>query len=245
MKRWAKLAFPCWALTFAQARSGVAAVEFAFILPLMLLIYLGIVELSHALRAGTQLDLVAHSLADLTGQIAPSTSGSAAAITDTNIASIFAAGNALMAPFSATPLKMTISEVNIKQPTPGTYQAVVDWTVSSNGGTLRSGQGCASGILTAANSPPISLTTLPTNYTSAANSPAVGPIIVADVTYQYTPGLSLIQGLFGAGGMLLQRTAYASVRNTYTNTTYTYLYNHIQYSVTSATNGKNCIAPIL
>ena len=103
--------------------SGLAAIEFAFVLPLMLAIYLGIVELSNGLTASRKVDLVAHAMSDLTGQI---TGGGAnagqAAITDAEMQQIFLAGAALIAPLSATPLTITISEVNI-QLISGAYQA--------------------------------------------------------------------------------------------------------------------------
>jgi Flp pilus assembly protein TadG len=235
------------ARAFLRARDGIAAVEFAFILPIMLVIYLGIVELSQGLRASYQLDLVAHAMADLTGQTAGGgVNVGQAAITDASIGSVFGAGAALMAPLSVSALTITISEVNIAQPSPGAFQATVNWTVSTNGGVLRNVLGCGSGVLNAADVPPVDVASLPTSYTNSALNPAVGPIIVADVTYTYTPMTSLISGLFGgANGFPMQRTAYAPVRNAYTDPAHPTLYNHIQDRTTAATHGVDCIAPIL
>ena len=125
------------ALAFGINDSGLAAIEFAFVLPLMLAIYLGIVELSNGLSASRKVDLVAHAMSDLTGQITGGGAGAGqAAITDAQMQQIFLAGAALIAPLSATPLTITISEVLITQNTSGAYQAQVTWSVSYNGGTF-------------------------------------------------------------------------------------------------------------
>jgi len=197
--------------------SGLAAIEFAFVLPLMLAIYLGIVELSNGLTASRKVDLVAHAMSDLTGQI---TGGGAnagqAAITDAEMQQIFLAGSALIAPLSATPLTITISEVNI-QLISGAYKATVNWSVSYNGGTLRSGQGCAlNSYLNAADIPPVSAISMPTSFTNATLSPTLGPVIVADVTYNYNLGLgNLVEQWLPTGSILMRRTSYSPVRNQY------------------------------
>ena len=87
------------ARAFGIDDSGLAAIEFAFVLPLMLAIYLGIVELSNGLSASRKVDLVAHAMSDLTGQITGGGAGSGqAAITDAEMQQIFLAGAALIAP---------------------------------------------------------------------------------------------------------------------------------------------------
>ena len=59
----------------------------------MLAIYLGIVELSNGLSASRKVDLVAHAMSDLTGQITGGGAGSGqAAITDAEMQQIFLAG---------------------------------------------------------------------------------------------------------------------------------------------------------
>ncbi len=69
----------------------------------MLAIYLGIVELSNGVSASHKVDLVAHVVSDLTGQITGGGAGSGqAAITDSEMQQIFLAGAALIAPLSAT-----------------------------------------------------------------------------------------------------------------------------------------------
>jgi hypothetical protein len=56
------------AAAFVRAKSGLAAVEFAFIAPLMILLFLGIVEGSNALAVSRRVSLAVNTLADLASQ---------------------------------------------------------------------------------------------------------------------------------------------------------------------------------
>ena len=51
-------------------RSGLAAVEFAFVFPMMVVMYFGVVELSSAIAVDRKATQVARTLADLTSQMA-------------------------------------------------------------------------------------------------------------------------------------------------------------------------------
>ncbi len=234
------------AAAFEINDSGLAAIEFAFVLPLMLAIYLGIVELSNGLSASRKVDLIAHTMSDLTGQITGGGAGSGqAAITDAEMQQTFLAGAALIAPMSAATLTITISEVLITQNTSGAYQAQVTWSVSYNGGALRGGQGCTlNTYLNAADVPPVSAISMPTSFTNAALSPTLGPVIVADVTYNYNLGLgNIVEQWLPTGAILMRRTSYSPVRNQYVNPSPgpPALLNHIQ-SPTTATSWTTAIA---
>jgi hypothetical protein len=222
-----------------RSESGIAAVEFGLILPLMLVIYMGLVELSRGLRAAQRLDLVAHTLSDLAAQkldcpnpaagtsAASCTNNQAAGLSEAEITSIFSAANALMAPLPVTGLKMTISEIYIDSPSAGTWQATTKWTVTRNGATPRPCQ-----VLSPSDVAPVSVTTIPTSYVKVTNSvnPTTGPIIIADVVYQYSPGVNFQMFQWGSSPTwTMQRTSYAPVRNTYSP-------SHIQYYMTSGTN---------
>jgi Flp pilus assembly protein TadG len=229
---------------FAGEESGIAAVEFALILPIMLILYLGLVELSRGMRAAQKVDLVAHALADLTAQQlymtrTPPLAGNAngqAALTEADIQAIFAAGTALLAPLPAAALKMTITEVNITSPSANNWQAQATWTVRKNSGTARP---CT--VLGASNAAPIQSGAMPTSYTQVTNgvNPVVGPVIVADVSYAYSTGMnytfqfSQSLGYNSISNLTFNRTSYSAVRNTFTPP-------HIQYFMTS---GTNCQAP--
>lgn len=233
---------------FAGAESGMAAVEFALILPLMLMIYLGLVELSKSLRAAQKVDLVAHTLSDLTAQ--KLTGGAAtgqAGLTEADIQAIFAAGTALMSPLPATGLKMTITEVNITGApiaAPTTWQAQTTWTVTKNSGTPRND--CST--MGASNAAPITPHAMPTSYTAPTGgvNPVTGPVIVVDVSYVYSSGMNYTfqfsqwVGYNSISNITFKRTSYSPVRNTFTPP-------HIQYrsDLGSITGGTNCQAPTL
>lgn len=214
--------------------SGIAAVEFGLILPLMLMIYMGLVELSRGMRTAQRLDLVAHTLADLTAQqLTGGQNTGQAGLNETDISAIFSAANTLMGlPANSTALKMAISEINITSPSAGTWQAKTSWTVTRNGATARR----CNPALEPSNAAPVSATTIPPSYVQVTNgvNPTVGPIIVADVVYNYSPGVHFEFFKWGSPPTwTMQRTSYAPVRNTYAP-------SHIQYFMTS---GTNCNSP--
>lgn len=219
--------------------AGIAAVEFALILPLMLMLYLGLVEMSRGLRASQKVDLVAHMLADLTAQQLTGGQGSGqAGLTNTDFTETFAAANLIMSPLSTTNLKMTISEVAISSPEAGKWQAKTTWTVIKNGATARPCQ-----VLEPSNAAPVSYTTMPTSYTQVTNSmnPVTGSVIVADVIYTYSPGVNFEMNKWGAAPTFtMKRSSYAAVRNNFTP-------NHIQFRTDQGaiTGGANCQTPTL
>ncbi len=119
------------------------------------------------------------------------------------------------------------------------------WSVSYNGGTLRNGQGCTlNSYLNAANVPPVSAISMPTSFTNATLSPTLGPMIVADVTYNYNLGLgNIVEQWVPTGSILMKRTSYSPVRNQYVNPNQgpPALLNHIQ-SPTTATSWTTAIS---
>lgn len=109
---------------FGHASDGVAAVEFALVLPIMLTLYIGSVELSTAISVDKRVATVSGSLGDLVartdGEIAKST-----------IDDFFLAASATMAPYSSTNVKQVVSSIYVD----GDGNATVSWSVGYNGGT--------------------------------------------------------------------------------------------------------------
>ncbi len=122
------ISMPARLRRFLADESGVSAVEFAILLPLMLTMYLGGVEVSQAVSADRKTTLVSHTIADLTAQGSNATSA-------TDIPNFFNAGTAVAYPFSSSTLKMTLTSVCIDST--GT-RATVAWSRTQNG-TARSG----------------------------------------------------------------------------------------------------------
>jgi Flp pilus assembly protein TadG len=84
---------------------GISAVEFAMLLPLMVTLYLGGVEVSEAVAIDRKTTMVARSVGDLVAQTTN--------VTADDMINILAAGTAVVAPYSDTKLKVTVSSVKI------------------------------------------------------------------------------------------------------------------------------------
>lgn len=100
--------------------SGLASIEFAMILPLMLVMFFGTLEFSTGIAVDRKVTLVARTLSDLTSQ--------ASSVNDTDLANFTATADAILTPYSSTPLRSTVTEVWIE---PSTGNARVQWSKGS------------------------------------------------------------------------------------------------------------------
>jgi Flp pilus assembly protein TadG len=109
-------------------RSGIAAVEFAVIVPIMLVMFFGTVEFSSAVAIDRKVTLMARTLANLTSQ--------GLSVNNTTLTGYFNASNAIMTPYSG-PLypapNTTVSELYID---PATGAARVQWSQGSQPRTV-------------------------------------------------------------------------------------------------------------
>jgi Flp pilus assembly protein TadG len=106
---------------FACDREGVSAIEFALVLPFMLLIYIGSVELAEGLAIQFKVTETARTVTDLTSQ--------QAAIDSTQMSGILNAAVQVVSPYPAGSMIMTVSEVT----TNGAGQGTITWSCSLNG----------------------------------------------------------------------------------------------------------------
>ncbi|MFA6964224.1 MULTISPECIES: TadE/TadG family type IV pilus assembly protein [Bosea] len=90
---------------FGSNRRGVAAVEFAMIMPAMLAIYFGIVETGQAIMIDRKVTQLTRSLVDLTAQ--------ASTISNTEMSNIFDAAQTVMMPFTSVAPKMSVHHIVI------------------------------------------------------------------------------------------------------------------------------------
>jgi Flp pilus assembly protein TadG len=112
---------------FRDARDGVSAVEFALILPIMLVLYAGSVELSEALAVDRKANRVASTIADLVAQKTN--------ITATEMTNIFNASKAIMEPYatgSLLEMDLIVVDINASSQT-------VNWSKTVNGSTYAKG----------------------------------------------------------------------------------------------------------
>jgi Flp pilus assembly protein TadG len=109
------------ALGLIGDRRGLAAIEFAMILPIMLMMFFGVVELSSGVAVDRKVTLMARTLSDLTSQ---STS-----VSDSDLTNFFNASGAIMTPYDSAPVKATITQLYVD---PTTHKARVQWSKGSS-----------------------------------------------------------------------------------------------------------------
>ena len=160
---------------FARNKRGVSAVEFALLAPVMIGLYLGSVEISDGIGIDRKVTLTAGAIANLTAQVST--------ISASDMTDIMKAGTAIMQPYSTSPLKITVSCINID----GSKNAKVKWSETSNGTKRSVG----------------SSVTLP-----AALSVANTQLLFSEVKYSYKP----IVGYVITGTLALSENMYMSPR---------------------------------
>ncbi|HMG78472.1 MAG TPA: TadE/TadG family type IV pilus assembly protein [Xanthobacteraceae bacterium] len=106
---------------FARDRDGVSAVEFAIILPFMLTLYLGSVELGEGLSIKFKTTLAARTVTDLASQYV--------SIDGPNMQNILGASSKVLSPYSTASVIVTLSELTVN----ASGKGVVKWSCSLNG----------------------------------------------------------------------------------------------------------------
>jgi Flp pilus assembly protein TadG len=89
---------------FLRDQKGVSAIEFAFIAPLMVLIYMGLSELTLAMMAERRASHAASAVADLIAQ-------STATVTSAEVDQALNIGKAVVAPYATAGLTIRVSSV--------------------------------------------------------------------------------------------------------------------------------------
>jgi Flp pilus assembly protein TadG len=92
---------------FRTDKRGVSAVEFALVLPLMVILFMGVVQVSELASLKRKTTLVARATADLVSQ--------AQSVNQDDLNSVMEAGKAVIAPFNTTPLRIRLTSIKIDQ----------------------------------------------------------------------------------------------------------------------------------
>lgn len=149
---------------FFRDHRGAAAVEFAFVAPLMILLYYGMAELTQGMMANRRTGHVASIIGDLVAQDTQ--------VTQTEITDVFAVGRAVVSPFPTTTLSMRVTSV--KADAAGSPKVV--WC-------QRSGSTSALPALAAA----ATVTGMPSGLIAANES-----VIMAEATYSYSSSIGKV-----------------------------------------------------
>ncbi len=163
----------------AAGERGAILVEAAIVLPVLILIFLGMVEFSQAFTARRRVQSVASTAADLVAQNA--------SVTTANLQDIASAATQLMPPFSTTGLSLTITSVGEDNQN----NIVSLWSCSFS--SISAAPTCTAGG---------AYSTLPSGLIASSSD----SVIVAQTSYTYTPviGEFLTAGVTFTGASYFQ-----------------------------------------
>ena len=92
-------------VSFARDRRGVSAIEFAMLLPVMVTLYLGVVEVSRGVAIDRKVTLTTRTMADLASRVT--------SINNADMTNMLNATSAVIAPYDQSMVKVVLSAVNI------------------------------------------------------------------------------------------------------------------------------------
>jgi Flp pilus assembly protein TadG len=149
---------------FGQDQRGMSAVEFAMVLPVLLTFYLGTAEVSDAVGIDRKVTLTTRTAADLVSQVA--------SINNADMNNLLSASTAVIAPYDAAPLKVTVSLVTIDS----SGNAKVTWSDTRNGAARSVGSTVA--LPTALKIPNTALVWSEVSYTY---KPTIGYVVTGTI----------------------------------------------------------------
>jgi Flp pilus assembly protein TadG len=167
---------------FSTDADAVAATEFAIVVPFMLVLLVGGVELGDGMAINVKVSATAHSVADMVTQ---NTSLSTASMQN-----ILTGATAIIAPYPVNSSQLTVTVSEISSDANG--NPTLQWSQSYNGTSFGTGRPSIS----SSTNPPYGALTLPTslngtvgNANNANNQNDQVSFIVSEVSYAYTPNL--------------------------------------------------------
>jgi Flp pilus assembly protein TadG len=149
-------------------RRGVGAVEFALVVPIVIVVYLAGFEIAEAASVYRKLTDTTVQLANVTAQYST--------MSGADVSNVMGASSQIMTPYATGPLSIVLSEVT----TDANGAATVTWSQESNGAALKCGSAVTmpAGFATANTSYILVQTTY--GYTPTIGAAFVGPIKMAD-----------------------------------------------------------------
>lgn len=163
---------------------GLAAVEFAVILPIVLMLFLGTIGVSTGVAVDRKVIILTRTLSDLISQ--------AQSVSSVDTTNAFNMASAVMAPYSSTPVQAKISQIYID---PSTLAAKVKWSAASNA----TARGCNE----------IVTTLVPSGIRIGGTY-----LIMSEVAYDFTPVAGMNGGAFSPPTFHLNDTTFTRPRQT-------------------------------
>ncbi|HLJ00534.1 MAG TPA: TadE/TadG family type IV pilus assembly protein [Bradyrhizobium sp.] len=193
---WSKSYMPRVVLAMFKDCRGLAATEFAVIVPIMLVMFFGTVEFSSGVAVDRKVTLMARTISDITSQAQASTP-QYAVVTDTYLQNAFTAGIAILQPYDSTPAKAIVSEIYVDS----TGVAKIQW---SRAATFASGATKATLVASSRNSGDVV-----TNIVPPALLQKSTYLIFSEINYLYTPTVGYVMA---KDGVTLADVAYSRPR---------------------------------
>jgi Flp pilus assembly protein TadG len=173
---------------FGNDGRGVAAIEFAMLVPIMLVLFFGTVIFSAGIAADRKVTLMARTFSDLVSQNY--------AVTAVQLQNFYNADVAIMTPYDSGPTSAIISELYID---PATLHAKVMWSVAYNGATATPA--------VAAHAVDYVVTTIPSALAVSGTY-----LIYSEIFYTFKPPGGGAMGLMNVNGVYLKDVAYTRPR---------------------------------
>jgi len=158
----------------ARDNSGIAATEFAVIVPIMLVMFFGTVEFSSGVAVDRKVTLLARTLSDLTSQ--------SISVANSDMTNFFTASCKILSPYAPAPTQATVSELYVE---PSTLQVRVQWSKSA---AVDSSCNVTLGTGRAVTSP----VTIPTALKVGGTY-----LIFSEVSYLYVPTIGYVMAKAG------------------------------------------------
>lgn len=168
----------------ATDNRGIAAVEFALILPLMITMFFGMIDVSMGVGADRKVTMIAQSMADLASRYTT--------VTDTDMTNFFTIGDAMLTPYAAASLTSRISQIYLDPNASGLGK--VQWSKGDAPLTYGSSVTVPAGLI---------------GKDASGNVMANQYLILAEVSYLYKP---IIGYVVPKAGLTLSESTYTRPR---------------------------------
>lgn len=183
--RMAALAAWRQALLLRDDTRGVSAVEFAMIIPLMFLMFFGMLDVSNGFAVDRKVSQIAQGMADLASRYTT--------LAETDVSNFFIIADAMLTPYDKTQLQATISQVYID---PASKTAKVVWSR----GDVTKAKGTVVSVPTDLITKDVNGNYLPNQY-----------LILGEANYTYVPTIGWV---VPKGGLMLADSMYTRPRQT-------------------------------